>query len=93
MTAPRAPLTDQNKVTESPGATATTSVVKNSMRGALGLATRVGLVSAATFVLVAPKIEVAVGPPSVESGLGVAVALTSGVKLAVGGRVKVAVGR
>src|SRR5690349_2845428 len=97
MVAPVAPRIDQNKLSVSPGEIARTFVVKNSMRGAFGLGTRVAVIANATWVLVAPKIEVADGPKVTvkgsEVGAAVGVVLMPGVRLTVGVGVMVAVGR
>lgn len=63
------------------------------MRGAFGLGTRVAVVSAATAVLVAPKIEVGDGPNVTVSGAAVGVESKPGVRLTVGVNVMVEVGR
>jgi hypothetical protein len=71
-------------------------VVKNSMRGAFGFGTRVGVEADATRVLVAPKMDVGDGPnvgvSESEVGAAVGVELKPGVRLAVGVGVIVAVG-
>jgi hypothetical protein len=80
-----------------PGATASVSEVKNSMRGALGLRTRVGVGSSSAGVLVAPKMEVGDGPPAIEAGVRVGAKvgepLKPGVRVAVSVDVGVMVGR
>jgi len=97
MTAPDVPRVDQYRLTGLPGAAARVSAVKNSMRGALGLRTRVGVGSSPAGVLVAPKIEVGVGPPAMEAGVrvgtNVGVELNPGVRVGVSVNVGVMVGR
>jgi hypothetical protein len=97
MVAPVAPRIDQNSDSVSPGEIASTLVVKNSMRGAFGLGTRVEVATIATRVLVAPKIDVGEGPTVIvsesEVGATVGVELNPGVRLAVGVSVMVEVGR
>lgn len=96
MVAPVVLRVDQNSVIVPPGAAERTSDVKNSIRGALGLMTRVGVGRFGRGVLVGPKIEVGDGPPVGEpiTGVGVIVGEISkpGVREAVGVNVGVKVG-
>lgn len=88
---------DQNRVTLLPGATATTSDVKNSMRGAFGFRLRVGVGSSGAGVLVGPNSDVGDGPPVGDTGIGVGVivgvAFGPGVRVADGVKVGVCVGK
>lgn len=82
MTTALAFLADQNNVTRSPGATATESDVKNSMRGSLGPNARVGVGASGAGVRVGPKSGVGVAPPNgVGRGVLVAVIITLGVSV------------
>src|SRR5215207_5915128 len=81
-----------------PGATATESEVKNSMRGALGLRLTASPVGAATIAVeAAPKSGVGDGPPvavmSGRVGTTVGVTLRAGVRVGASVEVAVAVGR
>lgn len=87
---------DQNSVTLLPGAAAITSDVKNSMRGALGFSTRVGVGSSGAGVRVGPNSDVGDGPPVGDTGMGVGVivgvSLIPGVRDGEGVKVGVLVG-
>src|SRR5690606_27121061 len=88
---------DQNNVRLLPGATATTSDVKNSMRGALGFRLRDGVGSSGAGVLVGPNNGVRDGPPVGDTGISVGVivgvAFGPGVRVGEGVKVGVLVGK
>lgn len=87
---------DQNRVRLLPGAAATTSDVKNSIRGALGFWLRVGVGWSGAGVLVGPNSGVGDGPPvgdmGIRVGVMVGVAFGPGVREGDGVKVGVTVG-
>lgn len=96
MVAPVALRVDQKSVILLPGEAAVTSDVKNSMRGAFGLMTRVGVGKMLAGVRVGPNSDVGDGPPVGDAapavGVSVGEAAPPGVREAVGVKVSVIVG-